>query len=81
MKSTVDCYPGKIQHLKEVKNMNKKEVKRVKSFDSGAIDCIVCNKTLHLYWNGGELDNVECCGILYRTEHQETDLVIYDKKK
>lgn len=61
--------------------MSKKVVRRIKRFDSGAIDCIVCNKSLHLYWNGGELDQVKCCDILYRTEHQEIDLVIYDERK
>lgn len=70
------------KYLKGVKIiMSRKEIKRVKGFDSGKFNCVTCNKALYLYWNGGELDDVECCGKLYRTEHHEIDLVIYDKTK
>ena len=33
-----------------------REVSRIKEFDSGDTQCIRCGKTLHLYFNGGELD-------------------------
>ena len=40
-----------------------REVSRIKEFDSGDTQCIRCGKTLHLHWNGGELDEKRCCGL------------------
>ncbi len=56
-----------------------REVARTENFDSGDTACIRCCKALHLYFNGGELDSKECCGLVYRTEVQRTDLVVYEK--
>jgi hypothetical protein len=55
-----------------------REVARVENFDSGATNCIRCGKALYLFFNGGELDSVECCGLTYCTEVQQTDLVVYE---
>ena len=55
-----------------------REVLRIWHFDSGDTKCIRCGKTLHLNWNGGELDEKSCCGLTYRTEVQRTDLVVYE---
>lgn len=58
---------------------NNKEVKRIENFYEGEIKCINCGKILRLHWNGGELDEEQCCGYTYRTEHIQVDLVIYGK--
>jgi hypothetical protein len=54
------------------------EIKRIENFESGDTNCIKCGKVLHLWFNGGELDSVECCGLQYKTEAQQIDLVVYD---
>lgn len=54
-------------------------VHRIEDFDSGDVACRECGRTLHLFWNGGELDAVECCGRTYRTEHVRVDLVVYQQ--
>lgn len=57
--------------------MNEEEVQRLPDWgESGDVDCLMCGKTIHLYFNGGELDQQECCGLTYRTECQQIDLVI-----
>ena len=52
------------------------EVTRVKEFNEGKTECLVCRRVIRLYWNGGELDRVNCCGHTYRTQHMRTDLII-----
>ena len=54
------------------------EVARVEGFEDGDTQCLRCGKTLHLYFNGGELDIKQCCGLTYRTEAQRIDLVVYE---
>lgn len=56
-----------------------REVARTENFKAGDTACIRCGAALHLYFNGGELDSVQCCGLVYRTEVQRTDLVVYEK--
>ena len=56
-----------------------KEIARTENFSTGDTNCIRCGKILHLYFNGGELDTVECCGLVYKTEVQRIDLVVYEK--
>lgn len=63
----------------KIKDDDMREVARQENFDSGDTACICCGKTLHLYFNGGALDSKECCGLVYRTEVQRTDLVVYEK--
>lgn len=41
------------------------------------LKCISCGKEIELWYNGGELDQVECCGYLYRGEHRQIDIAIY----
>lgn len=53
------------------------EVRRLKDFHSGDVECVKCKREITLFWNGGELDRTDCCGYSYRTEHQGVDLVIY----
>lgn len=57
------------------------EIIRVKNFSHGDVECIKCKNQLRLYFNGGELDQVECCGHVYATEHAAIDLVIYKKEE
>ena len=59
--------------------MELREFARVEGFESGDTQCLRCGKTLHLYFNGGELDSVECCGMTYKTEVIRIDLVVYEK--
>lgn len=54
------------------------EVHRVPDFLSGDTQCIRCGKTLHLYFNGGELDSRTCCGLEYAQESRGYDLVVRD---
>lgn len=57
-----------------------KIVNEIRGFESGDYKC-ECGEVVHLYWNGGELDEKECkCGKFYRTEHQEVNLVIYESE-
>lgn len=51
-------------------------VESERPFSDGDVTC-PCGQTLHLYWNGGELDARLCdCGRYYATEHRETVLVV-----
>jgi hypothetical protein len=54
------------------------EIQRVKGFSDGEFACTRCGRVMQFWWNGGELDVKYCCGLVYRTEHQLTDLVIYE---
>lgn len=44
------------------------------------VPCTRCGKPVRLFFNGGELDQQECCGVVYRTEIMAVDLVIADRK-
>ena len=58
--------------------MGLKEVKRIEDFESGEYVCS-CGEEFTLYFNGGELDQHVCkCGLIYRTECQRIDLVVYE---
>lgn len=56
-----------------------KEIKRVAGFSSGDFPCIRCGKAVTLYFNGGELDSSECCGLTYKTEATDYHLSILEK--
>jgi hypothetical protein len=58
------------------KNLEPEEIRRIKDWWEGDIKCISCNKNIHLWYNGGELDEKECCGYEYRTVIQQIDLII-----
>ena len=36
--------------------------------------CPCCRKALHLWFNGGELDRVECCGMIYELTYGDAPL-------
>lgn len=55
------------------------ELKRIENFESGLVECLRCSKPITIHFNGGELDEKECCGLVYRTEHVQIDLVIEEK--
>ena len=55
-----------------------REVARTENFEAGDTACVRCGKTVHLYFNDGAGDSKECCGLVYRTEVQRTDLVVYE---
>jgi hypothetical protein len=54
------------------------EIKRIKDvpFEVYETKCLVCGKSIDLYWNGGELDYTECCGHRYELEHVQIDFVV-----
>lgn len=52
-------------------------IKRVEDFGSGKVNCLTCDKQLTLEFNGGELDRVTCCGLIYETVIIQVDLVIH----
>jgi hypothetical protein len=52
------------------------EVRRVKFFPQGQYSCLRCGQPVNLRYNGGALDTQVCCGLVYSTEHVQTDLVI-----
>ncbi|MCJ2530773.1 MAG: hypothetical protein LN413_00430 [Candidatus Thermoplasmatota archaeon] len=52
-------------------------VKQIPNLEQGDVKCLRCGRTFHLYFNGGELDREDCCGLTYETMHQQIDLVIY----
>ena len=41
--------------------------------------CRVCAKPIDLHFNGGELDQRECCGFVHRLESRGADYVIADR--
>lgn len=55
-----------------------KEIKIVRGFCEGDINCLKCGQAIHLYYNGGELDTLTCCGLRYSTEADEINLHIYE---
>lgn len=59
--------------MREVQRL---ENKFVESY-SEEFQCVACQRKIDLYYNGGELDQEECCGYLYRGEHRQIDVVIY----
>lgn len=48
----------------------------IPDFRSGDIPCRECRKPVTLWFNGGELDRQECCGITYYTQATGYELVI-----
>jgi hypothetical protein len=56
--------------------MTKTEIDRICNWEKGEVTCRGCGKTIHLFFNGGELDARRCCGYVYETEHVQIDLVI-----
>lgn len=60
-----------------------KEILRVHNVMEGenlyTTQCIVCGKELNLWYNGGELDQSECCGHVYELEHGPLDFVVRKK--
>lgn len=40
--------------------------------------CRRCGKAVTLWFNGGELDSADCCGLTYRLTSERIDLVICD---
>lgn len=51
-------------------------VASTREFSAGDVTC-QCGRSFQLYWNGGELDRHLCaCGLFYRTEHREVELVV-----
>lgn len=44
------------------------------------VDCDKCGKVLVLFFNGGELDMKDCCGITYELEHSKIDLVVKERQ-
>lgn len=57
----------------------KEIIKRIENWSSGDINCLRCGEELHLFFNGGELDSVECCGLTYETQCQRIDLIISEE--
>ena len=53
-----------------------REIYRLKDWRKGELPCLRCGKAVMLWWNGGELDHTECCGLWYETEHVRVDLVV-----
>lgn len=39
--------------------------------------CPMCGTAVVLFWNGGELDMSNCCGLTYTLECERVDVVIY----
>lgn len=54
------------------------EIQRISNVGNGDYEvvCIECGKVITLFYNGGELDQSECCGNIYRLESTQTDLVV-----
>lgn len=40
--------------------------------------CLTCGKAITLWYNGGELDQTECCGKVYELQGRGTDFVVRD---
>lgn len=55
------------------------EIRRQENWTSGELTCERCGEKFWLHENGGELDRHECkCGRIWRQEHTQTDLVVYE---
>jgi hypothetical protein len=48
--------------------MESEVFRSVEGFCEGEVTCPRCGTSFRLYFNGGELDGTECCGINFRTE-------------
>ena len=57
-----------------------RELIRKTHWEEGDPECLRCCEPVPLYFNGGELDRKECCGLIYQTEHVQIDLVVYEKE-
>lgn len=55
------------------------EVERVVNFQAEHYNCTVCGKQMRFWFNGGELSQSKCCGLIYRCEIARIDLVIYKR--
>lgn len=55
------------------------EVDRREDVDAEAqrVRCVRCGGRVVLHWNGGELEEVTCCGHLYSFQAVRLDVVIY----
>ena len=54
-----------------------KEISREIVFDMPITkNCLKCGKEIVLYFNGGELDDTECCGLYYNLQHGEIYFVV-----
>lgn len=58
----------------------KKEILRIKDWESGDISCPRCGKRVTLWFNGGELDHSVCCGLDFQQESRGYDLVVTEKE-
>ncbi len=56
------------------------EISRVENWTSGSVTCPRCGNTFTLYFNGGELDEVRCCGLKFYQEAIRYDLVISEEE-
>ena len=57
-----------------------REILRREAFQDGStaehVTCQKCGKIITLWFNGGELDRQECCGMTYRLESPIVYLVV-----
>jgi len=51
--------------------------KQMEEYASVKIKCLGCGETKTLWYNGGELDSLSCCGYDYDLESRGTDLVVW----
>ena len=42
-------------------------------------NCLTCGEVVDLWYNGGELDWKECCGLFYRLEAPKINFVVEAK--
>jgi hypothetical protein len=54
------------------------EIRRIEDWGHrGETNCVICGARIYLWFNGGELDQKQCCGLTYQQEARGYDLVIY----
>lgn len=56
--------------------MSERRVRAVDMSSCYKTECVVCGKPIELYFNGGELDERQCCGVSYSLEAPTIDFVI-----
>lgn len=43
--------------------------------------CLRCGRAIELYFNGGELDSGDCCGLEYNLESDVVDVVVRKRER
>lgn len=61
--------------------MRERRILNVDCYPSYTLQCPTCYRSIVLHYNGGELDEAECCRYEFRLDAPTVDLVVIDKSE